>query len=200
MQKKDNKIIKKSTSVKWIEKTEDIQGNTLKYPEITEGTDYKNEINKEVLKFINDIKNSNVTPSDSSTKFSNIFNVTYNKKGYFSIKFTSTIYTQGAAHPNTQLDGITFNIETGKIVEFKEYFLPEFNPITRSNDYIAKYIKDNDVPVFAEFTGIKNSKNYYLTDKGFTFFFQPYELTPYAFGPLEVNIPYSEYSNLAVSL
>jgi len=155
------------------------------------------KLNSAIYSLIETHATKALNSGDSSTEVSlnTNYEVKYNKNNLFSIRFYHTDYF-GGAHPGSEVESITLDTTTGNKVLLDDYFLPEFNYINRTNDYIVETLNPTDIELFRDFEGVVNKEAYYLSNSGFVFFFQAYDYTPYAYGPLEFVVPYSEYSNL----
>ncbi len=129
--------------------------------------------------------------------------VKLNKENIFSIDYMDYSYT-GGAHPNTY-------------VTFKNFYLIDGEEI--SLDKIISSDKQNELRNIAEaeFRKLKEltpdadlgkagfwfennqfglNENFLIGDSSLVFYFNNYEITAYAFGPTELEIPYSKIRNL----
>jgi hypothetical protein len=129
--------------------------------------------------------------------------VKLNKGNIFSVDYLDYSFT-GGAHPNTFVTFKNFNLTDGK-----EITLNEIIPSDKQNNLttIAE----------AEFRKLKNltaeadlgqagfwfesnkfylNDNFLIGDSSLVFYYNSYEITAYAFGPTELEIPYSKIESL----
>lgn len=101
-------------------------------------------------------------------------------------------YPQGAAHPLSWKNGITFDLRTGGLVKNWQELLSETDNketnLTNINKWILAHTKAKGNVLYADFKGLKElPSNYYLDKEGqLIFIFGQYEIAPYASGILEV--------------
>ncbi|MBK9098191.1 MAG: DUF3298 and DUF4163 domain-containing protein [bacterium] len=129
--------------------------------------------------------------------------VKFNKENIFSIDYMEYSYT-GGAHPNT-------------FITFKNYYLTNGDEI--SLDKIIPADKQDELNKIAEveFRKLKEltpdadlgqagfwfennqfslNENFLIGDSSLVFYYNNYEITAYAFGPTELEIPYSKMKDL----
>jgi hypothetical protein len=115
-----------------------------------------------------------------------------------SFRFHVDYYMAGAAHPNHYFKVVNYDLEHGKTGEIKDLF----NEPAKAFEFLSKFCKTDlgkpDFPLFEEGLEPKeeNFKNWNLTEKGLRLSFDPYQVAPYAAGPQEVLIPFSELRSL----
>ena len=106
------------------------------------------------------------------------------KANIFSIDYTEYAFT-GGAHPNTFVSFKNFNLNSGEEITFDELFSLE---------------KQRDLTKIAGFWFENNefslNDNFLITEKGLVFYYNNYEITAYAFGPTELEIPYTKIKML----
>ncbi len=115
-----------------------------------------------------------------------------------SVRMLISTYFLGAAHPFGSYATINFDQRTGYVLELADLF--EIN--SPYLDTIAAYCKQEltkrDMLFFEE--GVEptyeNYQRWNLTPDGLLISFDPYQVAPYAAGPQEVLIPYSELTTL----
>lgn len=91
----------------------------------------------------------------------------------------------GGAHGLTVVVPITFNTKNGKVYKLKDLFKPDSNYVKRLSELVENQIKERDIMVLGEYTGINPNQDFYIADKSLMLFYQLYDLAPYAYG-----IPY----------
>ncbi|GAB1462374.1 DUF3298 and DUF4163 domain-containing protein [Pedobacter sp.] len=122
---------------------------------------------------------------------------------YIALKYIHSDYA-GGAHGNTVISYINFNPKTNQAITVDSLILPDKKVellkigerIFRSNENISA-TESLEKRYF--FTNGKFSlpKNFYVSNKGLVFLYNPYEIKPYADGTTELVIPFSELSGIA---
>jgi hypothetical protein len=129
--------------------------------------------------------------------------VKLNKAGVFSIDYTEYAYT-GGAHPNTFVSFKNFNLNSGEEILLDELFTlekqKELTKIAEQEFRQSKQLGPDDNFGSAGFW-FENDKfslndNFLITDSSLVFYYNNYEITAYAFGPTELEIPYAKIKNL----
>jgi hypothetical protein len=120
-----------------------------------------------------------------------------------TLKFSEMNY-MGEAHPAMGQSYYTFNRQTGKPIQLSEVLNARYE--TELNVIGEKYFRENrNIPAnqTLEQAGFefKNGKfeltdNRGITQEGLVFYFNSYEIAPYAVGPTEITVPYSAIQNL----
>lgn len=118
----------------------------------------------------------------------------------WSFKFDFDFYSDGAAHPGLNSITLNYDLAQGKELALSDLFLPNSDYLGAISKYcVAELSKQSffDTP-FAE--GAKptpeNYRNWNITPDGLMITFDEYQVAPYAAGPQNVNIPYSELKSL----
>ncbi len=136
---------------------------------------------------------------DLSYEIDGGYKVTYNQNGVISFLLTDYQFL-GGAHGDDILTGMTFSLKDGKAVKLDD--LLKSNASYRQD--IKKLLqadikKQSDLMGYSleQFNDLsKNSSsylnNYYLTDNGFTVFFQKYDIAPGASGTPEFNFTFGQ--------
>jgi len=120
-----------------------------------------------------------------------------------TVVFDVSFYT-GGAHPNSGYTTMTFDVKQGKQLELKDLFLNGTVPLDVISKLAQTDLKKQLVDMFDETmleagttaTTPDNYKNWALTDKSLIFFFDPYQVAPYAAGPQKVEIPFTTLHTL----
>ena len=151
---------------------------------------------------------------DSTNRYS--FNNEHNLSG-FSLLSDKKIYVygieryvyMGGAHGLETRNYYNFDLKTGKTISEKDLFKDSYeNELT---DLIKKRIieeskeiketKDSEPILSLEDTdywtdSIKPNGNFYISDEGINYVFNPYEIAPYYLGQTEVLLPYDRIKSL----
>ncbi|WP_199615216.1 DUF3298 and DUF4163 domain-containing protein [Paenibacillus alkalitolerans] len=126
------------------------------------------------------------------TTMTGYYEMKTNERGVLSLTQNNYAYTPPMAHGMTLLKSLTFDVQTGKTYALSELFRPGTNYAARISDTVRAQIKERDIPLLGEFTGISPDQDYYIADKALVVYFQLYEITPYVYGfPM---FPISVYS------
>ena len=129
--------------------------------------------------------------------------VKLNKENIYSIDYLEYSFT-GGAHPNTFVLFKNYNVENGEEIKLEE-IIPadkqqELTNIAETEFRKLKELTPEDDLGQAGFW-FENNKfylndNFLITDSTFVFYYNNYEITAYAFGPTELEIPYSKIKPL----
>ncbi|MCL4377751.1 MAG: DUF3298 and DUF4163 domain-containing protein [Actinobacteria bacterium] len=123
----------------------------------------------------------------------------------FSILFEYYSYT-GGAHGNTITASYNFDVAGKKKLELKDLFKENFDYLKFISDFCIQDIKKQNQEIggggsddkwIYEGAGpdINNFKTFLLTRNALVIMFDPYQVEPYAWGIVEVHIPYSSFMN-----
>lgn len=130
----------------------------------------------------------------------NNYEVEYNKGKIISLTSTLSEYT-GGAHPNYSKSGEVFDLNSNKKLELtdiinkseteiRQMFIEGFSTlITEQPD---SYFEDAKETV----TKSADKINFYLSNKGLVFFFNPYDIAPYAAGAPEYTLTFDGNESL----
>ena len=120
------------------------------------------------------------------------YKTTYDKNGIISFRYTDFSDFKGA-HPITSVSSETYSLTAGKLLEFEDIFSEDAPEIIK-NTFInqidvapEKFFEDAKTTVgAAEF-----KTDFYLKDGGAVFYFNVYEIAPYAAGLQTAEIVYT---------
>jgi Protein of unknown function (DUF3298) len=110
------------------------------------------------------------------------FEIKNNQREVLSLSLSNYTYHYHAAHGMTFIRSLTFDLEKQKICSLKDLFKPGSDYVKRLSDLVAAQIKERDIPLLGDFTGIRPDQDYYIADKALVIYFQLYEITPYVAG------------------
>lgn len=126
------------------------------------------------------------------------YKVNRNLKNILSYTAYYYQYT-GGAHGNTAVETINLNTNTGETIQLKDIFKKGVNYKKIINAKILEEMKKRPNDFFQEnianFAGIKNNQEFYLTDDGFVVYFQTYEIAPYVAGNPEFKFKFQDYKD-----
>ena len=129
--------------------------------------------------------------------------VRHNGDHIFSLELSEYSY-MGGAHPNTYVSFINYNLNSGEQIKlehlFKDNFEDELNGIAESEFRSLKELNETEDLGQAGFWFDNNrfhlNNNFLITDSSLVFYYNNYEITAYAFGPTELEIPYKKIKDL----
>lgn len=129
--------------------------------------------------------------------------VKLNKGNIFSIDFMEYSYT-GGAHPNTYVLFKNFNLTNGEEIKLDEIVQSnKHKELTKIGEMQFRKLKEltSDADLGEAGYWFENNlfylnDNFLVTDSSLVFYYNNYEITAYAFGPTELEIPYSKMKNL----
>ncbi len=142
------------------------------------------------------------TSDESSSSDQTVsYEVVLAKDDLIAIEFTVSSYYAGAAHPNSYMEVVNFDLKNGKQLKLAELF----NPGTKYLQAIAAYCiqelkkltKGADAALDEEWIQkgaapeLTNYDNWTIRKKGLGITFDSYQVGPYAAGPQSVLVPYS---------
>jgi hypothetical protein len=118
----------------------------------------------------------------------------------------------GGAHGLETRNYYNFDLKTGKIISekdlFKSNYVPELSELIKKRiveeSKEQKDTRDTEPIMSLEDTdfwadSIKPNGNFYITDEGINYVFNPYEIAPYYMGQTEVSIPFDRLTNILKS-
>lgn len=126
---------------------------------------------------------------------------TFENEHLISFKMDQYLYTYRSAHGSHLNLGFVFDLETGKKLSINEIFTVNDTFLSIVNDFMIKTVKENEIPIFdfTEFKGLDDSAEIFLQDEKLIVVFQEYAYTPYAYGPLIFQIPFSKINHFLSS-
>ena len=139
-------------------------------------------------------------PSMLNYAESNSISIIFNEKGLLSVGYGTYSYT-GGAHGNHATMLVTYDLAQKKALTLNDIFLPKYektinkalvNAVRRQFD-----LKANE-PLSNKLFGnsVESTKNFCVTSKGILFLYNPYEIAAYAYGEIELFIPFSEVKSV----
>lgn len=155
------------------------------YPQITFGTNQSalQSMNKQTSDLVQKlIQEQGYYQDPFRAQVNGFFEIKNNQRGVLSLTIGNYTYHYHAAHGNTIIKSLTFDIDTGKNYQLHELFKPNSNYLKRLDEIIKKQIKERDIPIINGFVGVKPDQDYYIADKALVIYYQLYVMTPYVFG------------------
>lgn len=126
------------------------------------------------------------------------FAVTYNKGAYTSVLF-QTVQDTGGAHPMTVRNSAVYDMHTGKALALTDILKGDQQAIDQMIlDGFTAQINAQPEAYFPDAADTlkqsvaNHTYGYYLSKDGLTFYFQLYEIAPYAAGFSQYTLPFSQ--------
>lgn len=156
----------------------------------TEAVNFTNE-------FIGEIYQGNLPNSWLPFTVEITYDITLNRDGLLSFKYTDFEWL-GGAHPNTNQTGFIYDTVQGKELKPEDLLQLDANGVKQFiADEVNQLYQKNPENYFKEEVENLQKLNfeygYYLNDEGFVFFFNPYAVAPYVAGVVSVSLKYSEH-------
>ena len=118
------------------------------------------------------------------------FNVTLNENKLLSFTLNESSY-EGGAHPNYNSIAINADRESGELIRLEFAFTPEHMADLMALEK-TKLLAEHGEDLYPDILDERQTISFYLTPTALVTFYSPYEIAPYAAGPIEVELPYSE--------
>lgn len=129
------------------------------------------------------------------TSFSLDAEVMYQKDGIISVLFSGYDYPIGAAHGSPYRQTFTFDTETGEVLSMEELLGKTTAEVRKLlNKKVKKLIQKEPEGFYENALSIakqimkENPGNFYVTEKGLVYYFNAYDIAPYAAGMPEVIV------------
>ena len=125
------------------------------------------------------------------------------KKDYVALQYLHSDYS-GGAHPNTNFAYINYNPKTNQPITLdslieanqKQVLTTLGESIFRKNEKLSPTASlENDY--FFEKGKFYLPDNFYISDKGLVFLYNPYDIKPYVSGTTELIIPFADLKKIA---
>lgn len=170
----------------------------VSYPKVEglRNEEVENNINNEIQRIVNNMMLIQGSEDEDLDYMEGNFEVTLNEKGVLSIKFENYSYLRNRAHGMTIQDSLNVDLKTGEKIYLNDLFKPNSHYRIILSRFIKQDIKRRDIPLIADFMSVKDSDQFYLTEKTLVIYYQIYEYTPYFYGIPEFTIPYLNIRNM----
>lgn len=119
--------------------------------------------------------------SNPRTQVTASYEIKTNERGILSLSLNNYAFA-GGAHGMTIIKSLTFDTQTGRSYSLSDLFKPGSDYRKVLSVIIEGQIKEREIPLINEFTGIKPDQDYYIADKVLVIYYQLYDLTPYVYG------------------
>lgn len=134
---------------------------------------------------------------------SNIAYIIHNEENLLALQYNIANYT-GESHGVYKSDFFNFNLKNGEVVKLEDIFIKGFEAeLTQKTEQFLRLnygVKPNQTLSEFGFTLPQGkfylSKNFYLKREGIGFYYNVYEIAPFAVGSQDVFVPYHQIKNL----
>lgn len=129
--------------------------------------------------------------------FDSSYQVRFNSEELLSLEQNYMDYL-GGAHPNSYLDTINVNLQTGKLLSLSDMFKAGSDYLPRLNSLVAQQIaQEQKTKVFFGKVEVNGTEDFYITDNAeLVIVYPPYAVAPYAAGTIEFIIPVSKIADI----
>lgn len=182
---------------------------TLQTPVLTGSNDPRLRLfNAEMDSFVSsaasgfkvDLANVPPTPDSNSSTFDVRYDVLLPPGPIISLQLQTEGYITGAAHPFHTSHSVNFDIQAGRDLTLADLFVPGSEYLQSISQHCIQELLARKID-FSDFTAgaaptPDNYRNWNITNSGLLITFDEYQVAPYAAGPQQVTIPYSQLAPL----
>lgn len=131
-------------------------------------------------KFISDLNYE-----DIPTYIMGSYEIKNNQRGVLSFNLSGLGDFKGA-HPINSIKSLNFDVNTGKVYEFKDLFKKDSDYINIISKIGKRELKKQKTVLYKDgYKGVKPDQDYFIADKNLMIYFQQYEI-----GPRQSGFPY----------
>jgi len=214
--KESNKKLKYDVDVQYPQLTGSTDPNFEKFNQAARAlvTRKVAEFKKDMMPAAGEGEPADEAPEPDETSNSDI-NVTYTvelaKDDLIAIEFAVSMYSAGAAHPNSHTEVLNFDLKNGRPLKLADLFRPGAKYVQALSSYCIQELQkktkeqgdysmsDDDWIKKGAAPELANYENWTITRKGIGITFDPYQVGPYAEGPQHVNVPYANLKDIVKS-
>jgi len=164
-------------------------------------------IEKEIASYKNEAGEGPSIDDSSGGVFNADSSVVLESGNIISVRYNISSYISGAAHPFNFVRGLNLNAKTGDPILLsnilEDSYLDRLSDLTRSKLLQQRALNQETIDQqqeqwIREGTSPKeeNFSSYVLSPDAVIFFFNPYQVAPYADGIIEVIVPYEDIKGL----
>jgi len=116
--------------------------------------------------------------------------------GFISYTITGDEYSYGAAHGYYYIGVLLFDLTDGRCLHESDLFVEGYE--AKLTELLGKYVENFEYyeEGFLMVDEIVPNGNFAVDEEGITYFFNPYEITAYAYGIVDITIPWEEIEPL----
>lgn len=123
-----------------------------------------------------------------------------------SVRYDISVYSAGAAHPNAFYKTLTWDIAGGAELQLEDHFRPGADWVRRFSELSMAKLRAHYREIGLESSDFEiengagaraeNFRNWTMNGEGITVWFENYQVAPYAAGPQQVLIAWSEIEDI----
>jgi hypothetical protein len=127
------------------------------------------------------------------------YTTTHQDNALVSFRFSISTFIAGAAHPNTQIHTVTFDLISGQAVALGQLFNPGSNYLEIIANASMDDLRRQDLLQWEKGAEAieSNYQNWNITPNGLLITFNDYQVAPHAAGIPEVTVPYAILQSVA---
>lgn len=181
------------------------------YPQLAAALEEEIEASKKsILTQRDEIVNNNLPDMAANENFNGFeikedHQIVRADSAFTSVKCRRVVYS-GGAHPSTVINGYTYSTQDGSKIKLSDIFADEASVINALRDRLKEeypdagfFNLDEDIKMYKFDAGENDIRfSWTLGYNGVTFYFNQYELAPYASGIQTVTLSFREYPDLYV--
>lgn len=130
-------------------------------------------------------------------------NVLHNAQGLLTLALQDYAYT-GGAHPNASTRYLNVDAVAVRVLSLEDVLIPAYAaPLDSAGERVFWSVRNlqpderlQDAGFWFEEDAFHLTDNFAITEAGLLFYFNSYDIAPYAMGPTELLIPYTDISGL----
>lgn len=161
-------------------------GTSIDYPQIGHVTHLRvqRSINEAIVQLVESLiaEQQEKQGVHSFTEMIGLFEIKTNERSILSLTLSNYAYAYPHANGLTVMRSLTFDVETGKQYELNDLFLQGSPYVQRLSTLVKQQIKERNIPVIGEFSGISPQQEFYIADKTLVLYFQSIQITPHYVG------------------
>lgn len=162
------------------------QGTTIYYPQVIglQNMHVQQSINQTIYQLMQTLalQQYQQQGTDAFTEMIGTFEIKTNERNILSLSLANYAIAYQHANGLTIMKSLTFDIESGINYKLKDLFKPNSNYVDVLSKIVQKQIKERDIQILGDFTGISPNQDFYIADKALVLYFQPIEITPHYIG------------------
>jgi hypothetical protein len=155
---------------------------------------------EELLQDASDAYDSSQGDTFMSYEDSQTYTIAFEDSSYISFLRERYLSTS-APHPNTEIASETFRLDSGKKMDLSDFFrVPQEEYETVIIQELVSQANEKTDILYENYQSVIQNDfdpdQFYLGQTGFVFYFQPYEIAPYAAGTITFEVPYTTLKDM----
>lgn len=162
------------------------RGTTIYYPQVIglQNMYAQRSINQTIYQLMQTIMQQQYQQqgTDAFINMIGTFEIKTNERNILSLSLDNYAIAYQHANGLTIMKSLTFDIESGRSYKLKDLFKPNSNYVDVLSKIVLKQVRERDIPLLVDFTGISPNQDFYIADKALVLYFQPIEITAHYIG------------------